>query len=145
MRTTAFFRRPSHVNAPTFGLAARASDGTSYVPNWVRAMGGESMRFAMASFAGSLTSFCLASVHDAVITKLADITGSIESMDQGMTVLGATFASSSTVSMSFHDADDFGDTLQAHGNSQCLINCNGLLVARSPRPLADNEQNLPVV
>lgn len=65
----------------------------------------------------------LASVRDAVITELADIAGSVGSMDQGMSIMGANSASSSTASMSFQDTHDTGDTMTAQANSQCLVIC----------------------
>ena len=77
----------------------------------------------------------LASVRDAIITELADVAASVGSLDQGMTIMGATSASSATATSSFADNNDTGDTPAAALNSQCLVICDGVAV----QALAGNE------
>ncbi len=77
----------------------------------------------------------LTSVRDALITELADIAAAVGSLDQSLTITGATSHSSATASMSFTDNVDMGDSPAAEGNSQCLVICNGAVV----EPMAGSE------
>ncbi len=77
----------------------------------------------------------LVSVRDALITELADIAAAVGSMDQSLSIMGATSPSAATATTSFADNPDTGDNAVAEGNSQCLVICNGVTV----EPMAGSE------